>query len=90
MRFFIENYTKDVKIATARLMPLTSLTVREWERITELLNYNLGENDLWTRFTSGEFLAIAERTKVNEVGSEWMGSGFWLQYQSQADFNANQ
>lgn len=33
---------------------------------------------------------IAERSKVNEVGSEWMGSGFWLQYQSQADFNANQ
>ena len=50
MRAFIEKYSDDVELATIAFMPLSTLTIREFDRITELLEYRLGD-DLWERFS---------------------------------------
>ena len=50
MRAFIEKYSDDVELAAIAFMPLSTLTIREFDRITELLEYRLGD-DLWERFS---------------------------------------
>lgn len=90
MNRFINKYRGTIEIETIPFMPLTTLTKAEYERIIELVNFRAGTPTLWDTFTAGNILSlsIAERTLLNQVCSDWMGSGFWTQYQTlTTDFN---
>lgn len=65
MKIFLNEYRDDVEIATIVLMPLTTLTKSEYQRIKALLDYKLGPGDLWTRYLQQDTsLTVAERNRV--------------------------
>ena len=71
---FMAANKADVLIAEIPLMPLTTLTLREFSRISALLNFELESNQLWERFVAGDLsLTVAERTQIGQLGSDWLG-----------------
>ena len=56
------------------MMPFTTLTQNEYNRIIALLGHAFGP-DLWARFEAGGVVAlsITERTLLGSALTEWMG-----------------
>ena len=75
MQTFLANYRLDVEPATVNMMPHTTLTKNEYNRIIALLGYAFGP-DLWARFERDGVvsLSVAERTLLTNALAEWMGT----------------
>lgn len=77
-------------VATVPNMPLTTLSVREYDRVEALMKYKTGGGDVWERYLSQDLsLTIAERNQVSAVGTEWMAD-YWVQFSSNRSFDLTQ
>lgn len=80
MKTFITDNRDNVETATIRLMPLTTLTKSEWNRIQELMDIKVNGGLFSKLLNSGlASLTDAERIELDLVGEEWIG-GYWQQY----------
>ena len=77
MKTFITDNRDNVETATIRLMPLTTLTKSEWNRIQELMDIKVNGGLFSKLLNSGlASLTDAERIELDLVGEEWIG-GYW-------------